>query len=51
MSPTEQTANTRKKFTVVGLTSNRQILQNHDYGKPEQQNVILISLTKDLTSG
>ena len=38
-----QTANTHKKFTVVGLISNRQIW-NHVYGKQERQNVILISL-------
>ena len=38
-----QTANNRKKFTVVCLISNRQI-QNHVYGKHKQQNVILILL-------
>ena len=32
-----QTANTRKKFTVVGLISNRPI-SNHVYGKHEGQN-------------
>ena len=38
-----QATNNCKKFTVVGLISNRQI-QNHVYGKHKQQNVILISL-------
>ena len=41
---TSPTAN-RKKFTVVGLTSNRYLyIYNHVYGKREWQNVILISL-------
>ena len=45
-----QAANNRKKFTVVGLISNRQIY-NRIYGKHEQQNVILISLLFLLRKG